>query len=78
MKTIHVLFSAHIDPVWLWPWQSGLGEIFATCRSACDRLDAHPDIFFTRGESWVYEQIERLDPRLFARIKAHIEAGRWE
>lgn len=78
MKTIHILFSAHIDPVWLWPWQSGLGEIFATCRSACDRLDAHPDIYFTRGESWVYEHIERLDPKLFARIRAHIETGRWE
>ncbi|CAN5422270.1 hypothetical protein BH11ARM2_BH11ARM2_31850 [soil metagenome] len=78
MKTIHIIFSAHIDPVWLWPWQSGLAEVFATCRSACDRLDANPDVFFTRGESWVYEQIERLDPKLFARIRAHIEAGRWE
>ena len=78
MKTVHVVFNAHIDPIWLWPWQSGLDETFATCRSACDRLDAHPDLVFTRGEAWVYDVIERLDPALFVRIRAHIAAGRWE
>ena len=78
MKTVHIVFNAHIDPIWLWPWQSGLDETFATCRSACDRLDAHPDLVFTRGEAWVYDEIERLDPALFARIRAHIAAGRWE
>ena len=49
----------------------------ATCRSACDRLDAHPDLVFTRGDAWSYEQIEKVDPGLFERIRKHIEAGRW-
>ena len=78
MKTVHIVFNAHIDPIWLWPWQSGLDEVLATCRSACDRLDRHPDLTFTRGEAWVYDEIERIDPALFARIKGHVEAGRWE
>ena len=78
MKTVHVVFNSHIDPIWLWPWQSGLDEVLATCRSACDRLDAHPDLTFTRGEAWVYDQVERVDPALFARIRAHAQAGRWE
>ena len=78
MKTVHIVFNAHIDPIWLWPWQSGLDEVLATCRSACDRLDAHPDVTFTRGEAWVYDEIERIDPALFARIRRHVEAGRWE
>lgn len=78
MKTIHIILNAHIDPIWLWAWQSGLGEVQATCRSACDRLDANPDITFTRGEAWVYEQIERVDPELFERIRAHVQSGRWE
>lgn len=78
MKTIHIIFNAHIDPIWLWPWQSGLGEVISTCRSACDRLDANPDIQFTRGEAWVYEQIERIDPDLFERIRTHVKAGRWQ
>ncbi|HEY3328498.1 MAG TPA: glycoside hydrolase family 38 C-terminal domain-containing protein [Capsulimonadaceae bacterium] len=78
MKTIHIIFNAHIDPIWLWPWQSGLDELLATCRSACDRLDAHPDLTFNRGEAWVYDQIERIDPDLFARIRKHVASGRWE
>lgn len=78
MITVHLVFNAHVDPVWLWPWQAGLDETLATCRSACDRLDAHPELVFTRGEAWIYQQIERLDPRLFQRIVQHVQAGRWE
>ncbi|MDR3708347.1 MAG: glycoside hydrolase family 38 C-terminal domain-containing protein [Capsulimonadaceae bacterium] len=76
--TVHLILNAHIDPVWIWPWQSGLDAAIATCRSACDRLDAHPDIFFTRGEAWIYDMVEKTDPALFARIRKHVESGRWE
>jgi len=75
---IHLIFNAHIDPVWLWPWQAGLDEVLATCRSACDRLDNHPDLTFTRGEAWAYDMIEQIDPSLFNRVKAHVASGRWE
>ncbi|MCL1856392.1 MAG: hypothetical protein FWF84_01945 [Kiritimatiellaeota bacterium] len=78
MKTVHVIFNAHIDPVWLWPWQSAVDAAIATCRSACDRLDDFPDLRFTKGEAWTYREIERLDPALFKRICRHVEAGRWE
>ena len=76
--TVHIIAQAHIDPVWLWPWQSGLDEMLATCRTACELLDAYPDFIFTRGEAWGYQQIESVDPPLFARIRRHIDAGRWE
>ena len=75
---IHVIFNAHLDPIWMWPWTSGLDEAIATCRSACDRLDAHPELFFTQGEAWTFQMVERADTALFARIRKHIEAGRWE
>ena len=55
-----------------------MDEVLATCRSACARLDAHPDLVFARGEAWAYDVVERTDPELFARIRAHIAAGRWE
>lgn len=77
MITVHLVFNAHIDPVWLWPWQSGLDTVVATCRSACDLLDEEADVHFTQGEAWAYLQIERTDPRLFERIRRHVEAGRW-
>jgi len=78
MKTIHLIFNAHIDPIWLWPWQAGLDEAIATCRSACDRLDNHPDLTYARGEAWVYDMIEQTDPNLFARIAGHVQSGQWE
>jgi alpha-mannosidase len=77
MITIHLVFNAHIDPVWLWPWQSGVDAVLATCRAACERLEKHPDLHFTRGEAWAYNEIERIDPSLFERIRNHIQGGRW-
>ena len=76
--TIHAIFSAHLDPVWMWPWTAGLDEALATSRSACDRLDAHPELFYTQGEAWVLAMVERADLALFRRIQAHVGAGRWE
>ena len=78
MLTVHVIFNAHLDPIWLWPWHAGIDEALSTCRSACERLDANPDVCFSQGEAWVYHQVERLDPGLFKRIQEHIAAGRWE
>lgn len=78
MKTIHLIFNAHIDPIWLWPWTSGLDEALATCRSACERLERHPDLRFTQGEGWIFQQVEQCDPALFARIRGHIASGRWD
>jgi alpha-mannosidase len=77
MLTVHMIGNAHLDPVWLWHWQRGADEALATCRSTCDLLDDYPDVVFTRGEAWVYDQVRRLDPALFERIRAHIRAGRW-
>ncbi|MDR3690802.1 MAG: hypothetical protein P4L46_15600 [Fimbriimonas sp.] len=77
-KTVHLIFNAHIDPVWLWPWSAGVDEALATCRTACDRLDAHPELTFSRGEAWIYKIVEELDPPLFARIRRFVDEGRWE
>jgi alpha-mannosidase len=77
MIKVHVIFNAHLDPIWLWSWRDGLDEVLNTSYYICDLLDRHPDIIYTRGEAWIYEQIERIDPVLFARIRAHVKAGRW-
>ncbi len=77
VTTVHVILNAHLDPAWLWSWPAGLDALLATCENACDRLDAHPDIHFSKGEAWGYAQIERVAPDLFARICPHVEDGRW-
>ena len=74
---VHMIGNAHIDPVWLWPWQAGADEALATLPSAADRCDEYPEFIFTRGEAWLYRQVERLHPDLFARIRALVERGQW-
>jgi alpha-mannosidase len=74
---VHMIGNAHIDPVWMWPWQAGADEALATCRAAADRCDEYPEFIFTRGEAWVYQIVERIDPELFARIRRLIERGQW-
>ncbi len=78
MITVHMIGNAHIDPVWLWRWPAGVVEVLSTCRAACDLVDRNPDFVFTRGEAWVYEQVERHDPGLFARIRRQVAGGRWK
>jgi alpha-mannosidase len=55
-----------------------MDEVLNTCETICNLLDRHPDIIYTKGEAWGYEQIERLDRALFRRIKRFVAAGRWE
>jgi alpha-mannosidase len=63
--------------VWLWSWQAGVDEALATFRSAADRCDEYPEFVFTRGESWLFEQAERIDPELFGRVRRLVEDEQW-
>ena len=74
---LHMIGNAHLDPVWLWPWTAGLDEALATFRSAADRCEEYPEFIYTRGEAWLYEQVERLDPRLFGRVRNLVARGQW-
>ncbi len=77
MITVHMIGNAHLDPVWLWRRSDGVDAALATARSACDRLDEFDDFIFTCSTVWFHEQIRRLDPALFERVRAFVAAGRW-
>lgn len=74
---VHLIANAHLDPVWLWNWQAGVDEALATFRSAVDRCHEYPEFRYTRGEAWLYQWVEDLDPGLFAAVSELIAAGRW-
>ncbi|MFZ4441342.1 MAG: glycoside hydrolase family 38 C-terminal domain-containing protein, partial [Syntrophales bacterium] len=78
LRTLHLIGTAHIDPVWLWDWREGLNEGLITVESVLSLMDEHPKLTFTRGESSIYEHIEQNSPRTFERIQALVAAGRWE
>ena len=69
--------NAHLDPVWLWRWQEGCGEVLQTFRSALDRLDEYDDFVFTCSSAAYYKWVEDIAPDVFEKIRARVKEGRW-
>jgi alpha-mannosidase len=76
-RDIHMIGNAHLDPVWLWPWQEGYQEARATFWSAIHRMDEYPDFVFTCDQIVLLSWVEEQDPELFARIVERVAEGRW-
>ncbi len=74
----HLLPNAHLDPVWLWDWREGLNEGLTTVRAVLNLMDEFPQLTFIRGESSIYEHIEKTDPKTFERIVRMVKSGRWD
>jgi len=77
-QTLHMIGNAHLDVVWLWPWQEGFGEVKATFRAALDLMNDCDDFLFTASSAALYEWIEHNDPAMFDEIKSRVAEGRWE
>jgi alpha-mannosidase len=76
-RQLQVIANAHMDPIWIWDWREGYGEVWATFRSALDRIGEHPDLIFTASSASHHAWIAEHDPAMFAEIKAAVAAGRW-
>ena len=77
MRTVHLLANAHIDPVWQWGFEEGIGAALATFRSAAMLLERNPGFVFCHNEALLYRWVEEYEPELFARISALVREGRW-
>ncbi|GLY78928.1 alpha-mannosidase [Actinoallomurus iriomotensis] len=75
---LHMIGNAHIDAVWLWPWQEGFQEARATFRAALDRIAEYPDFVFTCDSIGYLAWIEEHDPELFDALREQVHAGRFE
>jgi alpha-mannosidase len=73
----HLIGHAHIDPVWLWPWQEGMAVVLSTFRSALDRMRENPDFTFTASSAQFYQWIEENDPGMLYEIRLRVNEGRW-
>ncbi len=77
-RIFHLLPNAHLDPVWLWDWREGLNEGLKTVDTVLNLMGEFPQLTFVRGESAIYQHIEKTRPDMFRRIIKMIEAGRWD
>ncbi|WP_051425498.1 alpha-mannosidase [Jiangella gansuensis] len=76
-RTLHMVGNAHLDPVWLWPWQEGYQEARATFWSAIHRMEEYPDFVFTCDQVVLLSWVEEQDPALFEEIRKRVAEGRW-
>lgn len=76
-RKVHLIGNAHLDPIWLWRWQEGCGEVLQTFRSALDRLNEYPDFVFTCSSASYYKWVEKIAPDMFEEIRERVKEGRW-
>lgn len=76
-RTLHMIGNAHLDLVWLWPWQEAYQEARATFWSAIQRMEEYPDFVFTCDQIVLLAWVEESDPELFEKIRERVAEGRW-
>lgn len=76
MKKLHLICNSHLDPVWMWDWEEGLGESISTFYQA-EQFCREYDFIFNHNEAVLYEFIEEKDPELFAKIQKQVKDGKW-
>jgi alpha-mannosidase len=74
----HLLPNAHLDPVWFWDWREGLNEGLTTVRTVLELMEEFPELTFIRGESVIYQHIQKTEPAVFQKVLKMIQAGRWD
>jgi alpha-mannosidase len=76
----HALLTghAHIDLGWLWPVHETRRKVRRTTASQLDLLDRYPAFHFNQSSAQVYAWLAEDAPHLYARVREHIAAGRWE
>lgn len=74
---MHIISNAHLDPIWLWRWQEGCGEVLQTFRSAVDRIKEYKGMIFTCSSASYYKWVEEIDPELFEEIRKLVKKGKW-
>jgi alpha-mannosidase len=68
---------AHIDTAWLWPLEETYRKLVRTFSSQTRYLDEYPEFRFVCSQAQQYAWIKERNPDLWARIRAHVEAGRF-
>ena len=76
-RRVVLVCNAHIDPVWLWPWEEGLAATLATFRAAAELCQEFDGFVFCHNEALLYRWVEEHEPILFERIGRLVREGRW-
>lgn len=78
MEKMFLICNAHIDPVWQWEWEEGVGAALSTFRIAAKFCEQYDALVFNHNEALLYKWIEEYEPELFSKITELVKAGRWQ
>lgn len=76
--TVTAVGHAHLDTAWLWPIRETRRKAVRTFANAVALLEANPDAVFCHSQAQHYQWVREEAPELFDKVKALVEAGKWE
>lgn len=68
---------AHIDTAFLWPLAETVRKCGRTFANVADLMDREPGLVFACSQAQHYDWVKQNYPDLYARVKRHVERGRW-
>lgn len=74
----YMIGYAHIDAVWLWPWQEAMAVVLSTFRSMLDRMKRDPHFAFSETSAQFYKYVAENAPEMIEEIRHRVEEGRWD
>ena len=69
---------AHIDVGWLWPVRESTRKAARTFASQLSLMEQYKDFKFGASQPYLYMQVKKHYPKLFAKIRKRVKEGRWE
>ncbi|MCD6450064.1 MAG: alpha-mannosidase, partial [Thermotogaceae bacterium] len=76
-REAYLFANTHIDYAWLWPIDETKRKILRTFSNAANLLENY-DFSFVQSSAQMYEDVEKLDPYLFEKIKKLVNERKWQ
>ncbi|KAI5786447.1 glycosyl hydrolases family 38 N-terminal domain-containing protein [Peziza echinospora] len=75
---VYATGHCHIDCCWLWPFAETKRKVARSWASQCELIDRYDEHHFTASSAQQYHWLETMYPKLFKRVKAKVNDGRFE
>lgn len=76
-RKIHLICNAHLDPIWLWDLDEGIGETLSTFGTAAELCDEFENFVFNHNEAILYEWVRKYRPEVFEKIQGLVREEKW-
>lgn len=77
MKKGFLICNSHLDPVWMWDFEEGIGAALSTFRQAAEFCDEY-EYIFCHNEVLLYEYVRKYDKKLYEKIQRLVKEGKWK